>query len=196
MAKEEETSTRAGTLSSLENHISVELWAETRKNYVGCDSVTLLDALEIERRVHIHLHHCVNGDLVHVDPALFLQLLLPLGKTVGRTGFCAVVLMEVLHLHHVPDGWIFNFDLIQLDLAFIDAALNLAILLATAALLNSLELLSKLLDAPEDDVDQLDVEARREESVQSLLNRFLISFLLAAASLPHHLLKGLPNKRL
>ena len=159
MAKEEETSTRAGALSSLEDHISVELWAETRKDNISRDSIALLDALEVEWRVHIHLDHRVNSNLIQVDLALGLQLLLSLGKPVGVAGKRAIVLMEVLHLHHVPDGRIFNFHLIQLDLAFINAALNLAILLAAASLLNSLELLGKLLDASEDDVDQLDVEA-------------------------------------
>ena len=47
MAKEEETSAGTRTLSSLENHISVELGAEARKNDIWCDSVTLLDAFEI-----------------------------------------------------------------------------------------------------------------------------------------------------
>ena len=159
MAKEEETSACAGTLTCLENHISVELRAETREDDVRRDSIALLDALEVEWRVHIYLYHRVNGDLVEVDLALVLQLLFSLGQTMGLTGERAIILMEVLHLHHVPDGWILHLDLIQLDLAFIDATLNLAILLATASLLNSLELLGKLLDASEDDVDQLDVEA-------------------------------------
>ena len=184
MAKEKETSACAGTLTSLENHIPVELRAETREDDVRRDSIALLNALEVEWRVHIHLDHRVNGDLVQVDLALVLQLLFSLGQTVGLTGKRAVVLDEVLHLHHVPDGWILNLDLVQLNLAFVDAALNLAILLAIAALLNSLELLGKLLDAPEDDVDQLDVEAGGEEGVESLLNLLLTIFLLAAESLP------------
>ena len=146
--------------------------------------------------MYIYLDHRVNGDLVQVDLALVLQLLFSLGQTVRLTGKRAVILMEVLHLHHVPDGWILNLDLVQLNLAFVNAALNFAILLATAALLNSLELLGKLLDAPKDDVDQLDVEARGEEGVKSLLNLLLTIFLLAAESLPNHLLKRLPNKRL
>ena len=146
--------------------------------------------------MHIYLDHRVNGDLVQVDLALVLQLLFSLGQTVRLTGKRAVILMEVLHLHNVPDGWILNLDLVQLNLAFVNAALNFAILLATAALLNSLELLGKLLDAPKDDVDQLDVEARGEEGVKSLLNLLLTIFLLAAESLPNHLLKRLPNKRL
>ena len=146
--------------------------------------------------MYIHLDYRVNGDLVQVDLALVLQLLFSLGQTVRLTGKRAVILMEVLHLHHVPDGWILNLDLVQLNLAFVNAALNFAILLATAALLNSLELLGKLLDAPKDDVDQLDVEARGEEGVKSLLNLLLTIFLLAAESLPNHLLKRLPNKRL
>ena len=159
MAKEKETSACAGTLTSLENHIPVELRAETREDDVRRDSIALLDALKVEWRVHIYLDHRVNGDLVEVDLALVLQLLFSLGQTMGLTGERAIILMEVLHLHHVPDGWILHLDLIQLDLAFIDATLNLAILLATASLFNSLELLGKLLDASEDDVDQLDVEA-------------------------------------
>ena len=159
MAKEEETSACAGTLTCLENHISVELRAETREDDVRGNSIALLDALEVEWRVHIYLYHRINSDLVEIDLALVLQLLFSLGQTMGLTGERAIILMEVLHLHHVPDGWILHLDLIQLDLAFIDATLNLAILLATASLLNSLELLSKLLDASEDDVDQLDVEA-------------------------------------
>ena len=47
MAKEEETSAGTRTLSSLKNHISVELGAEARKNDIWCDSVTLLDAFEL-----------------------------------------------------------------------------------------------------------------------------------------------------
>ena len=196
MAKEKETSACTGPLASLENHIPVVLWTETCEDNVRRDSIALLNALEVEWRVHIYLDHRVNSDLALVDLALVLQLLFSLGQTVGLTSKRAVILNEVLHLHHVPDGWILNLDLIQLNLAFVDAALNLAILLTTAALFNSLELLGKLLDATEDNVDQLNVEARGEEGVESLLNLLLAIFLLAAESLPHHLLKCLPDKRL
>ena len=112
MAKEEETSAGTRTLSSLKNHISVELGAEARKNDIWCDSVTLLDAFEIEWRMHIHLDNRVNSDFVKVDLPLVLKLLFALSKPGGFTGFRAVILMEVLHLHDVPDGRVFYLDLI------------------------------------------------------------------------------------
>ena len=103
---------------------------------------------------------------------------------------------EVFGLHDVPDRRILDLDMPQLNLTHIDAALDLAVLLASASFFDRLQLLGKLLDATEDNVDQLNVEARGEEGVESLLNLLLAIFLLAAESLPHHLLKCLPDKRL
>ena len=197
MAKEEETSTCTSALTSLKDHISVELRAETCKDDIWCDSVALLDAFEIERSVHIYLDHRVDSDLVKVDLPLLLQLLFSLGEAGSFAGFRAVILVKVLHLHDIPDGRVFYHDLVELDLALVDPALDLAVLLATAALLNRLELLGELLDAFQDDVDQLNVEAGGEERVESLFYRVPFTiFLLASAKLPHHLLECLPDKRL
>ena len=110
MTKEEETSTSSSTLSRLKYHISILFGAKTCKNYIWCDSISLLNAFEVEWRVHIYLNDRVNIYLVNIDLALILQLLCSLPKTRGHTGFGAVILMEILHLHNIPDCWVFDLD--------------------------------------------------------------------------------------
>ena len=101
--------------------------------------------------------------------------------------------MKVLHLHHIPDSGVLDPDLVELDLALVDAALDLAVLKPAPALFDCFQLFSELLNAFENDVDELDIEAGGQESVQPLLHRLLFTLLLAPTPLSHHLLESLPD---
>jgi len=74
-----------------------------------------------------------------------------------------------LGLHDVPEGWILNLELVQLESRLLDSALDLARVLLLDALLDFLLFFSELGNRFQDDVHQLDVIAGRQESAQRLL---------------------------
>jgi len=103
--------------------------------------------------MYIDFDDCVNIDLIQVYLPLILELFLALPQPERLARLRSVILMEIFHLHHIPNGRVLHSDLVKLNLALVNPALDLTVLLATAALFNGLELFGELLYALQDDVD-------------------------------------------
>jgi len=158
VTEEEETPTSACTLPCFEHHVSVSIWAKTFEDDVCRYAVTLLDALEVEWCVDIHLDNGLDPDFVDDDSTVG-KFLLAFVQSYRSGASCHVILVEVFRFDDVPNGRIFDLDRLELDLALVNSTFDLAVLLTRATIFNGLALLRELLNALQDDIHQLNVEA-------------------------------------